>query len=174
MPKLTPEQKAKKKHIEEKLKIRNLKAKTKKQFSRSKLIKEADTVFSKYIRFVRDKDKWCITCWNTDRDMDNWHFQSRRFINTRWSEMNCAKQCSMVCNNWHSWEQVLFWRKIDETYWDGTAEAIEILARKVSIITDDDILEIIQKYYKILQDNGIDHKYKKQFICPNTPNSTNT
>lgn len=54
---LTPEQKAKKKHIEEKLKIRNLKAKTKKQFSRSKLIKEADTVFSKYIRFVRDKDK---------------------------------------------------------------------------------------------------------------------
>ena len=52
----------KKRRIAEKLAIRNLKKKTKKQFSRSKLIKEADRVFSLYIRKVRDKDKPCITC----------------------------------------------------------------------------------------------------------------
>ena len=143
--------------------VRKDKAKHKKQFSRSKLIAEADRVFSLYIRFVRDKDRWCITCGNTTRDMDNWHFQSRRFLNTRWSEMNCAKQCSMVCNKWHSWEQVLFGRKIDEMYGSGTAEAIEILARKVSIITDDDILATIQKYYAILKENGIDCQPKKQY-----------
>ena len=40
----------KKKQIAEKLKIRNLKAKTKKQFSRSKLVEEADRIFSIYIR----------------------------------------------------------------------------------------------------------------------------
>lgn len=52
----------KKARIKEKLAVRKLKAKTKKQFSRSKLIKEADRVLSIYIRFVRDKDKPCITC----------------------------------------------------------------------------------------------------------------
>ena len=52
----------KKKRIAEKLAIRNLKKKTKKQFARSKLIKEADRVLSLYIRKVRDKDKPCITC----------------------------------------------------------------------------------------------------------------
>lgn len=40
----------KKARIAEKLKARNLERKTKKQFSRSKLIKEADRVFSLYIR----------------------------------------------------------------------------------------------------------------------------
>lgn len=37
--------------------VRKDKAKHKKQFSRSKLIAEADRVFSLYIRFVRDKDR---------------------------------------------------------------------------------------------------------------------
>lgn len=53
---------AKKAMLKEKLKIRNLKAKTKRQFKRSKLIEEADRVLSLYIRFVRDKEKPCITC----------------------------------------------------------------------------------------------------------------
>lgn len=164
MIKLTPKEKLRLEKLKFRESVRKEKQKHKKQFSRSKLIEECDRVFSLYIRFVRDKDKWCITCWNRDREMDNGHFQSRRFLNTRWSEMNCAKQCAMVCNRWHSWEQVLFARRIDETYWQGTAEAIEILARQVSTVTDDDILAIIQKYYKILEENNIDYKPKKQFL----------
>jgi hypothetical protein len=47
----TPQEKrAKEKLKKEKLKARALARKTKKQFSRSKLIKEADRVFSLYIR----------------------------------------------------------------------------------------------------------------------------
>ena len=153
----------KKRRIAEKLAIRNLKKKTKKQFSRSKLIKEADRVFSLYIRKVRDKDKPCITCWNHCEEYDNWHFQSRRLINTRWSEMNVAKQCCR-CNKWLSWEQVVFGRRIDETWWEWTAEALEILARKISQITDDEILHTIQVYYSLLSHTEIDYKPKKQFL----------
>ena len=40
----------KKRRIAEKLAIRNLKKKTKKQFSRKRLNKEADDIFSLYIR----------------------------------------------------------------------------------------------------------------------------
>jgi hypothetical protein len=50
MLKSKQEIKEKKARIAEKLKARNLARKTKKQFSRSKLIKEADRVFSLYIR----------------------------------------------------------------------------------------------------------------------------
>lgn len=46
----SPAQKQKDKLKKEKLKARELARKTKKQFSRSKLIQEADRVFSLYIR----------------------------------------------------------------------------------------------------------------------------
>ncbi len=41
---------AKKAMLKEKLRIRNLNKKVKKQFSRSKLVEEADRIFSIYIR----------------------------------------------------------------------------------------------------------------------------
>ena len=79
--------------------VRKEKAKKKKQFSRSKLIAECDRILSIYIRYVRDKDKPCITCGRFYDEYDCGHFQSRRFINTRFSELNIAKQCR-GCNNW--------------------------------------------------------------------------
>ncbi len=51
----------KKKQIAEKLKVRALKPK-KVKHNISNLKEACDTVFSLYIRFVRDKDKPCITC----------------------------------------------------------------------------------------------------------------
>ena len=49
-PKTPQEIREKKKQIAEKLKARALARKTKKQFSRSKLVEEADRIFSIYIR----------------------------------------------------------------------------------------------------------------------------
>ncbi len=48
--KTTKEKRDKERLKKEKLKVRELARKTKKQFSRSKLVKEADRVFSLYIR----------------------------------------------------------------------------------------------------------------------------
>lgn len=53
---------AKEKLKKEKLALRSMNKKVKKQFSRSKLIKEADRVLSLYIRYERDKLNPCITC----------------------------------------------------------------------------------------------------------------
>ena len=56
----------------EKLKYRESvkKEKKPKKIPRSKLIAEADRVFSLYIRFMRDKDKPCITCGRTYDEYD--------------------------------------------------------------------------------------------------------
>lgn len=89
-----------------------------------------------------------------DRKMDNWHFQVRQHFATRFSEMNCAKQCC-YCNDEFWGEQVKFGRRIDETYGKGTAEALEILANSVYKRTQEELLEIYNKYYQILTENKI-------------------
>lgn len=159
--KLTPKEQLKR----DRLKFRSQVSPKPKQpnFSHKLLVAEADRVFSLYIRFVRDKDKPCITCWNPDTVFNNWHFQVRTHFNTRWSELNCAKQCVYCNKNWW-WEQVIFARRIDEIYGAWTAEALEIYARKVTEMKKSDILEIIRKYYKILEDNDIDYKPVKKYL----------
>lgn len=54
-------EKAKEKKKLGKVKVRKEKAVDKKRFSKTSLVKEADRVFSLYIR-ARDKGKPCITC----------------------------------------------------------------------------------------------------------------
>lgn len=56
-------QREKAKIQKEKTKIRKQKIADKKRFSRQNLIKEADRVFSLYIR-ERDRGKLCVTCGN--------------------------------------------------------------------------------------------------------------
>lgn len=81
--------------------------------------------------------------------MDNGHFQVRQHMNTRFSEMNCAKQCC-YCNDEFGGEQVKFGRRIDEIYGAGTSEALEILANSVSRIKVEELLEIYNHYYQLL------------------------
>ena len=81
----------------EKIKVKKEKAKEKKAFKRSALIKEADRVFSIFIR-ERDRGKPCITSRKKWReDFQCGHFQSRRHLNTRWYEKNAHSQCPR-CN----------------------------------------------------------------------------
>lgn len=140
--------KAKKQRINEKLKARILKPKVIKH-NIPALTEACDNLFALWIRLVRDKDKWCITCWNTTREMNCWHFQVRQHFATRFSEMNCAKQCT-YCNKEFSGEQVKFGRRIDEIYWKGTAEALEILANGVYKRTQEELLRIYNHYYNEL------------------------
>lgn len=62
----------------------------KKKLSRSRMIKEADRVWSLYIR-ERDRGLPCITCgtsWTENQQAG--HFMSRRHLNTRWEMHNGA------------------------------------------------------------------------------------
>jgi hypothetical protein len=131
---------------EEKLKNKKQLAKKKKAFSRWTLVKEADRVFSIYIR-ERDRGKACITCearWEDNHQ--NWHFASRRHLNTRWMEKNANWQCPK-CNLWGAGEQFKHWLAIDKLYGRWTAEQIMRLAQDTSKTTDEEILMHIRYYY---------------------------
>lgn len=147
----------------EKVKIKKEKVKTKKAFSRSTLIKEADRVFSIFIR-ERDRGKPCVTCgalW--EENHQNWHFASRRHLNTRWMEKNANWQCPK-CNLWWAGEQFKHWLAIDKMYWLWTAEQIMRLAQDTSKTTDDEILMHIRYYYSELDSMIIQYKPKKIYL----------
>ena len=90
-----------------------------KKASRSKVIKQLDSVFSKYIR-QRDavnEIATCFTCGKRDhwKRLQNGHFQSRKHYSTRWDETNCQVQCA-GCNVFKYGEQFLFGQNLDVKY----------------------------------------------------------
>ena len=147
----------------EKVKVKKEKAKTKKALSRSAIIKEADRVSSLYIK-QRDIGNSCITCgaeWSETHQ--NWHFASRRHLNTRWLDKNQHSQCPK-CNCWWAGEQFLYSLAIDKLYGQGTANQIMRLAQSTEKTTDEEILWYIRIYYKELSDMAVDFKPKKIYL----------
>ena len=100
----------------------------------SKLKKELDKWFSLYIRLRDATDEGlcqCITCGKVShykKGMQNGHFQSRRFLATRFDEHNCAPQC-VACNMFRGGEQFKFALALDAKYGDGTSEDLQYKAR---------------------------------------------
>ena len=133
----------------------------------SKLKKELDKWFSLYIR-LRSSNEYgmvqCFTCGKVAHyktgGMQNGHFQSRRFMATRYSEDgNCEIQCS-GCNIFRGGEQFRFAMNLDAKYGEGKAEELELLARTIVKFTRVDYEDKIS-YYKALveklkKDKGIE------------------
>jgi len=126
----------------------------------SKLKKELDSWFSKYIR-IRDATDMgvaqCFTCGKIDhyKKLQNGHFQSRRHHNTRWDEKNCQVQC-VKCNMFGQGEQYKFGMYLDAKYGLGTSEELEILSKQPFKISRIDYVNYIS-YYK-----DIVNKIKKE------------
>ena len=78
--------------------------------------------------------------------MQNGHFQSRRFMATRYDEQNCAVQC-VGCNCFKQGEQFRFSIYIDSKYGEGTAEDLQYKARQIQKFSRVDYEEKIS-YYK--------------------------
>ena len=119
----------------------------------SKLKKELDKWFSLYIRLresTLDGVTQCFTCGKIDyhNKLQNGHFQSRRFMATRYEEQNCAPQC-VACNMFRAGEQYKFALALDSKYGEGTAQELEYLARTIVKFTRSDYEEKIG-YYKDL------------------------
>lgn len=95
------EQREKKRIKIEKDKIRKVKKKEKKRTSFSRLVKDLDSIFSKYIRH-KHSTNWnceCISCWKIIPipQAQNCHWINRWNRLYRWSEENCKPWCSS-CN----------------------------------------------------------------------------
>ena len=79
------------------------------------------------------------------------HFQSRRFMGTRYDEQNCAPQC-VACNMFRGGEQYKFALALDAKYREGKAEELEIKARTICKYSRLDYTSRIY-YYKSCVEN---------------------
>lgn len=106
----------------------------KKKTTRSQLVKKADKLFSIYTRLRFTDNEWyvrCYTCgkkfkWN-DRNMNCWHFISRKCTPLRWNFNNARPQCYFPCNTklqWN-WEPVIFRINLVEEIWEKKVKELE-------------------------------------------------
>jgi len=121
---------------------------------RSPLIREADRVFSLYIRqrgMNSAGNNFCFTCgielpW---RQLQCGHFVSRRFTNTRWHELNCWPQCNDCNVNKHGNLKVYEVNLIDK-FGKEAIEELKVLSRVSKKVFNYEIEELTKKYKGIV------------------------
>ena len=118
----------------------------------SKLKKELDKWFSLYIRLrnaTLEGMVQCFTCGKVGHyksgGMQCGHFMSRRFLATRYDELNQI-QC-VKCNMFEQGMQWQFGLNLDAKYGEGTAEEMQYKARQTVKFSRIDYEEKIS-YYK--------------------------
>jgi hypothetical protein len=116
---------------------------------RRDLVKEADRVFSIYVRTRGESSGYnvCYTCnrsfeWQS---MDAGHFMARRFLNTRWHPVNVWPQCQ-ECNREKHGNLEVFERKLRAMFGDDAIDGLIELAYVIEKVSEDDIKQIIKKY----------------------------
>lgn len=125
-----------------------------KQKSISQLVKELDTVYSKYIRnkYAKDGLVKCYTCKNIaePKSMDCGHFYSRRYMSLRWYEKNTKPQCKS-CNIYHEGNKPVFAMKLIEEYGHGILQELEIKKNNRSKLDRFELSVLIQEYKQKLE-----------------------
>lgn len=136
--------------------------------TKSKNIKQAknsaDEWFSKYIR-LRDCDSngfiRCITCNESKRwnESDAGHFQSRRFLATRFNEYNVNAQCK-GCNSFGAGEQFKHGKAIDLKFGEGIADELETESRRMVKFSKVELMEMAREFKdkaeELAQQKGIE------------------
>lgn len=120
-----------------------------KKKSKSKLIKELDVVFSKYIR-SRDGNK-CITCgrigeYNT---MQAGHYVSRSCYALRWDEMNVHCQC-YACNVCKHGNMIAYREQLVKLYGEKKVKKLEVQRHSIKKYTSEELEKMIEYYKKML------------------------
>lgn len=139
-----------KKASDEKAKERRAIKREKKRMSISQLTKKLDTIFSLYIRLKNSDAKGMVKCFTCDNShhykaIQNGHFQSRRFMSTRFLERNCAPQC-YACNVGMSGMQYEYGKRLDKIYGEGMADQVVKASKEVRKFTSEEMVELIEFY----------------------------
>jgi hypothetical protein len=134
--------------------------KKKKTESSSFLIKKLDKIFSVFIRLEStDREGYaiCFTCSRKEywRKIQCGHFQSRRFMSTRFHVLNCRPQC-YACNIGLSGNQYAFGLNLDKTFKKGTADEMVSLSKEIKKFTSEELNQLIEHY-----DNAVNKLRKK-------------
>lgn len=149
------------KQKKEKSKERRQKAREKKAVSPKVLTTQLDRVFSQFIRLKHMGPGGlvkCYTCYAEHpwKGIQCGHFQSRRYMNTRFDEGNCKPQC-YACNVGKSGEQYRFGLNLDEEYGAGHAEMMERKAREIKKFEAHEMLLLIQEYTRKVEELKNEH-----------------
>lgn len=117
----------------------------KKKKTATKLKKELDAVFSRYIR-ARDKFV-CFTCGHKMemRNSQAGHFVPRQYLSTRFDETNVHCQC-FACNMYYGGQPSIYATKLEKKYGKGKVAELE---KKRQEITKDFPYEQMIEEYKI-------------------------
>lgn len=96
----------------------------------SKLKKQADAIFSKYIR-ARDNHT-CYTCklFMEPNKSQNGHFVPRQYLALRYDEVNCHAQC-YACNVLYNGQPSAYAARLERDYGKGTVEMLESKRKEI-------------------------------------------
>ena len=121
------------------------------KLTRSKLVKQADAIFSKFVRLVVcDKDGY-ITCplcgarvhWKKAQNM---HFITRMCWLYRYDEINCHAWC-MRCNVILSWNYITYTLWMIDNYGLEKVQEMKQKAKQIHKVSTPELKGIIE-YYK--------------------------
>lgn len=131
---------------------RRIKPRKGKEKSISKLIKEADRLFSLKIRSKYSKDGLlvdCFTCGGTNyiRKVHCGHYLSRFYKAARWHEDNARPQC-FQCNIWKKGDTVNFRLNLINEIGEARVNAVEALRNAPTKLSRDFLLSKIQELSK--------------------------
>ena len=122
---------------------------------RTKLIKKLDKIFSIWVRRKDsvDEEASCFTCGcrRNFKEIHAGHFMSRKYMATRWSELNVQPQC-IKCNIFDNGQQYLFAKNLDKKFGDGTANELHLKSQMLTKFTNDELLEKIRLYTKLVKE----------------------
>ncbi|KGF32921.1 recombination protein NinG [Hoylesella buccalis] len=122
--------------------------------SKATLIKKLDKVFSQYIR-LRDSDTngycRCISCCKIHywKEIQNGHYMSRRYLSTRFDEMNCNAQC-VACNIFNQGNIQMYRQNLINKIGEKNVDYLEYKAKGVTVHYSTFELEQLIKYYTVL------------------------
>ncbi len=116
----------------------------------SKLKKELDAIFSKFIR-QRDGGQ-CYTCPKKDdpKRMQNGHFVPRQYLAIRYSEVNCHCQC-YACNMLYNGQPSLYAMNLVRDYGKDVIAELERERHKLVKLTPAWYEEKISYYTKMFE-----------------------
>lgn len=111
----------------------------------SKLKKDADRVFSIFIR-TRDKGR-CFTCGVVKpiKQMQNGHYISRTYSNTRYDLQNCHCQC-VGCNIFRKGNMDEYAIALTQKYGPDILNELSQRKKVFKKFTRDDLQDIINRY----------------------------
>lgn len=118
--------------------------------SMSKLKKELDAAFS---RFIRQRDNHtCYTCGLVmePKKSQNGHFIPRQYLAVRWDEVNNHAQC-WACNCLYNGQPGAYAVRLEKDYGEGTVARLEARRKEITKLTPEWYVEKTAYYKQILE-----------------------